>query len=95
LIFPKGFVFRNEASYQQYKGINNSFDTQYTLWNMGLAKKFLKDDRGELELSVFDLLGENQSFNQEVTSQYLEESQTQVLQRYFMLTFTYQLRNFR
>lgn len=95
LIFPKGFVFRNEASFQQYKGINNSFDTQYTLWNMGLAKKFLKDDRGELELSVFDLLGENQSFNQEVTSQYLEESQTQVLQRYFMLTFTYQLRNFR
>ncbi|ADR21236.1 hypothetical protein MATR_11350 [Marivirga tractuosa] len=95
LIFPKGFVFRNEASYQKYTGINNSFDTKYTLWNMGLAKKFLKDDRGELELSVFDLLGQNQSFNQEVTSQYLEESQTQVLQRYFMLTFTYQLRNFR
>ncbi|MTI22211.1 TonB-dependent receptor [Fulvivirga sp. RKSG066] len=94
LIFPKGFVFRNETLFNKYKGANESFDTDYTLWNMSVAKKFLKDDRGELELSVFDLLGENQSFDQQVTAQYIEESQTQVLQRYFMLTFTYQLRIF-
>lgn len=95
LIFPKGFVFRNELLFQNYTGVNDSFDSQYTLWNMGVAKKFLKDSRGELELSVFDLLGENQSFDQRVTAQYVQESQTQVLQRYFMLTFTYQLRNFK
>ncbi|MEP1034784.1 TonB-dependent receptor [Ekhidna sp.] len=95
LIFPKGFVFRNETLFQKYNGVNDSFDTQYTLWNMGVAKKFMKDSRGELELSVFDLLGENQSFNQTVTAQYVQESQTQVLQRYFMLTFTYQLRSFK
>lgn len=94
LIFPRGFVFRNETLFQRYNGINNSFDTNYTLWNMGVAKKFLKNDRGELELSVFDLLGENQSFNQTVSAQYVEESQTQVLQQYFMLSFTYQLRSF-
>lgn len=95
LIFPKGFVFRNETLFQKYNGVNDSFDTQYTLWNMGIAKKFLKNSRGELELSVFDLLGENQSFDQTITAQYVQESQTQVLQRYFMLTFTYQLRNFK
>lgn len=95
LILPKGFVFRNETLFQRYNGVNSAFDTQYTLWNMGVAKKFLKDNRGELELSVFDLLGENQSFDQTVTAQYVQESQTQVLQRYFMLTFTYQLRRFK
>ena len=95
LIFGKGFVFRNETYFQRYTGANRQFDTNYTLWNMGIAKKFLKDDRGELELSVFDLLGQNQSFDQTVSAQYLEETQTEVLQRYFMLTFTYQLRRFK
>jgi len=95
LTLPWDIVFRNETLFQKYNGVNNSFDTQYTLWNMGVAKKFLKDNRGELELSVFDLLGENQSFNQTVTAQYLQETQTQALQRYFMLTFTYQLRMFK
>lgn len=95
LILPWDIVFRNETLFQKYNGVNNSFDTQYTLWNMAVAKKFLKDNRGELELSVFDLLGENESFNQTVTAQYLQETQTQVLQRYFMLTFTYQLRMFK
>lgn len=95
LIFWKGLVFRNETFFQKYNGINDSFDTSYTLWNMGIAKKFLKNNSGELELSVFDLLGNNQSFSQTVTPQYVQESQTQVLQRYFMLTFTYQIRNFK
>lgn len=95
LIFGKGFVFRNETYFQKYNGVNDSFDTSYTLWNMGVAKKFLKNNAGELELSVFDLLGNNQSFSQTVTPQYVQESQTQVLQRYFMLTFTYQIRNFK
>jgi hypothetical protein len=44
---------------------------------------------------VFDLLGENQSINQKVTASYLEETQTKVLQRYFMFTFTYKLRKFK
>ncbi|MEM8968957.1 MAG: outer membrane beta-barrel protein [Bacteroidota bacterium] len=95
LIFGKGFVFRNETYFQEYSGVNSQYDSRYTLWNMGIAKKFLKDDRGELELSVFDLLGQNQSFDQTITAQYLEETQTEVLQRYFMLTFTYQLRRFK
>lgn len=94
-IFPKGIVFRNETLFQKYNGLSDSFDTRYTLWNMGVAKKFLKNDRGELELSVFDLLGENQSFDQTITAQYVQETQTKVLQRYFMLTFTYQLRSFK
>ncbi|MEL7146809.1 MAG: outer membrane beta-barrel protein, partial [Bacteroidota bacterium] len=95
LSLPKGLVFRNETLFQKYNSANNTFSTQYALWNLGLAKKFLKNNRGELELSVYDLLGQNQSFNQEVTAQFVQESQTEVLQRYAMLTFTYQLRQFK
>ena len=93
-IFGKGFVFRNDIYYQKYQGVNDSFDTNYVLWNMSVAKKFMKNDMAEIELSVFDLLGQNQSFSQTINPGYIEEVRTQVLQQYFMLTMSYQLRRF-
>lgn len=95
IIFAKDYVFRSDIYSLNYNGINQNSDIHYTLWSMSFARKFLKNNMGELELSVFDLLGENQSINQNVTAAYLEEIQTQVLQRYFMLTFTYKLRKFK
>ncbi|UXP33683.1 outer membrane beta-barrel protein [Reichenbachiella agarivorans] len=94
-IFGDGFVFRNDIYYQKYQGVNDSFDTDYVLWNMSVAKKFLKNDQAEVELSVFDLLGQNQSFSQSINPGYIEEVRTQVLQQYFMLTLSYQLRRFK
>jgi len=94
LIFWKGFVFRNDIYFEKYKGVNDAFNTSYTLWSISLAKKFLKNQLGELELSVFDLLKQNTSFAQSVNPVYIEETWTKVLQQYFMLTFTYQLRSF-
>jgi vacuolar-type H+-ATPase subunit D/Vma8 len=61
---------------------------------MAAGKKILKDQKGELKLSVFDLLKQNRSINRNVTGEYIEDVQNQVLQQYFMLTFTYNLRNF-
>ncbi|MDH5597511.1 MAG: outer membrane beta-barrel family protein, partial [Cyclobacteriaceae bacterium] len=94
LMFWKGFVFRNDIFLENYHGISADFDTQYILWNMSLAKKFLKNETGELEFSVFDLLGQNQSFSQNINPNFIEEIRTQVLQQYFMLTFTYQFKRF-
>jgi hypothetical protein len=64
------------------------------LWNAGIGKKFLKKKEAELKLSVFDLLKQNQSISREVTPITITDSQSRVLQQYFMLTFTYSLKNF-
>jgi hypothetical protein len=61
---------------------------------MSAGKKILKDQRGELRVSVFDLLKQNQAIRRNVTENYIEDVQNDVLQQYFMLTFTYNLRNF-
>ena len=47
-----------------------------------------------MKLSVFDLLKQNQSISRNVTGAYIEDIQSQVLQQYFMLTFTYNVKNF-
>ena len=95
IIFWKGVVFRNDIYFENYNGISESFNSSYVLWNISLAKKFLKNDLGELELTAFDLLNQNQSFSQNITPNYIEEIRTEVLKQYFMLKFTYQLRKFK
>jgi len=93
-ILPGGLVYRTSIAHQFYDGLTDSFDTAYFLWNMSLGKKLLKEDRGELAITVFDLLNQNQSIVRNVTDVYIEDLQTNVLQQYFMLKFTWNFKNF-
>jgi uncharacterized membrane protein YgcG len=94
LLSKKGWFVQNDVSNQQYSGLTDGFNQSYWLWNAGVGKKFLKNQQGELKLSVFDLLKQNQSIVRTVTETYIEDVQNQVLRQYFMLTFTYKLKNF-
>lgn len=94
LLSKKGWFFQNDLSLQAFNGLTGGLDRQFTLWNLSVGKKLFRDKVGELKLSVFDLLRENQSVSRTVTNTYLEDSESIVLQRYFMLTFSYNLKNF-
>jgi hypothetical protein len=94
LLSKNGWFFQNDLNNQFFKGLSQGFDQAYSLWNMGIGKKFLQDNKGELKLTVFDLLKQNRSIVRNVTETYLEDNRNEVLQQYFMMTFTYNLRNF-
>ncbi len=95
LLSKNGWVFHTDLTNQMYTGLSNGFNQNYTLWNASAGKKFLKNQRGDLRLSAFDILKQNQSITRNVTETYIEDVQTNVLQRYFMLTFTYKINNVR
>ncbi len=94
LLNKKGWFIQNDINNQSNSGLAAGFNQNYWLWNAAIGKKFLKKKAGELKLSVFDLLKQNQSITRTVTGAYIEDAQSQVLQQYFMLTFTYSLKNF-
>jgi hypothetical protein len=94
LLSKKGWFIQNDVSNQSYSGLTDGFNQSFWLWNASAGKKFLKDQRADLRLSVFDLLKQNRSISRTTTETYIEDVQTQVLQQYFMLTFSYRLRNF-
>ena len=94
LLTKKGWLFQSDLNNQVYRGLTAGFNQNYWLWNLAVGKKFLKDQKGELKLSVFDLLKQNQAISREVNELYIQDVQNDVLQQYFMLTFTYKLRNF-
>jgi hypothetical protein len=89
-----GWFLQSDVTNQTYTGLSDEFNQSYWLWNAGVGKKFLRNKAAELKLSVFDLLKQNQSISRVVDANFIEDSQSQVLQQYFMLTFTYNLRNF-
>lgn len=94
-INPKsGFVFSAEYSNQYYSGLSGGFNQSISLLNAAIGYKFLKDKRADLRLYVFDILGQNNSIQRNITETYIEDSQTTILQRYFMLTFTYNIKKY-
>lgn len=58
-----------------------------------LAQSNNVNRQGELTLSVFDLLNQNKNMSRTVTDSYIEDSQSEVLQHYLMLSFSYKIRN--
>jgi hypothetical protein len=94
LLSKKGWFVQNDISGNANSGLAAGFNQSFWLWNAAIGKKILKGQSGEIKLSVFDLLKQNQSITRSVTDTYIQDVQTQVLRQYFMLTFTYKLKNF-
>ncbi len=90
----EGFVLRSDVNHTRYSGLSSSLDQNYWLWNISLGKKIFSNERGEITFSVSDILNQNKSISRRVTETYIEDTQTHPLQRYYLLTFSYNLRNF-
>jgi hypothetical protein len=93
-IFGKGFVIQSDIGNQSYRGLGEGYNQNFTLWNASIGKKFLKNNAGELKLTVFDILKQNNSITRNVTETYVQDVTNRVLTQYAMLTFTYTLKNF-
>lgn len=70
------------------------YNTSIPLLNPSIAKQFLKNKAAELRLTVFDLFNQNTSVTRTVTGNTIQDVRSNVLTRYAMLTFTYNLRQF-
>ncbi len=93
-IFWEGFIYRLDLNHQINSGLSEGFDNNFSLINMSLGKKIFNNQRGEISIMVYDLLGQNANVNRNINSTYIEDVQTNVLQQYVMLSFTYNLRRF-
>ncbi len=95
LLSKKGWFLQNDLTNQTYTGLSAGLNQSFWLWNASIGKKFLRNQVGELKLSAFDLLKQNQSIVRTVGENgYIEDSRSNVLRQYFLLTFTYSLKNF-
>ena len=93
--FWKHVTFRTELLHQFYSGLSGDFDINYLLWNMSLGSRLFKNKKGELLLSVYDIIKQNKSITQISTETYIQETLTEVLNTYIMITFRYSFTKFK
>ncbi|MDE3236608.1 MAG: TonB-dependent receptor family protein [Bacteroidota bacterium] len=89
-----GWIVATDFDYTYYGNRAPGYNSSVPLLNPSIAKQFLKNKAGELRLTCFDLLNQNVSVTRNITSNTVQDVRTNVLTRYVMLTFTYNLRNF-
>jgi outer membrane receptor protein involved in Fe transport len=90
----KGLILQSEYSNTYYSGLTSAFNQSISLWNAAIGYKFLKNKQAELRLNVYDILNQNNSVSRTNTDSYIQDSQTNVLNRYYMLTFTYNFKKY-
>lgn len=91
----KWLVINSDFTNSLYNGLGSEYDQSIFFWNAGIGYKFLKNNAAELRLTGYDLLNNNKSITRTVTEYYIENNTTQVMKRYVLLTFTYNLRHFK
>ncbi len=95
LDIPGGFVLRNDVTNSLTSGLGAGYDQSTVLWDASIGKKMFSDQRGELLLSVHDILDQNRNVSRNITETYVEDTVTRVLTRYIMLSFSYTVRAFQ
>jgi len=88
---PLGLILNNTLNYTINTGRADGYNTSIPIWNASLAKSFLKNKRAEIKFSVTDILNQNQGTSRSSNQDYIEDSKYNVLQRYYMVSFTFSL----
>jgi len=89
--FAKGFLLASDFNYRNNNQYAADFNTKVSLWNASISKQMLHFNRGELKLSVKDILNQNIGINRSANQNYIEDSRVNTLRRFFLLSFTYNL----
>jgi hypothetical protein len=88
----KNLVFASDFDYNIYSGLTGGYNQKIPLWAMSVSTFFLKNRRGELKLSVNDLLNRNTGISRTAQLNFVQDERITSLGRYFLLSFTYSLK---
>jgi hypothetical protein len=94
LRWPRNVVWENQLDYTYNPQVSPGIRKSTVRWNAGLNYMFLKDNKGQIKLSVYDVLKQNVNIFRYISESSITDAQTATLQRYFMLSLIYNIRTF-
>ncbi len=68
-----------------------SNSTNFTNWNASVLKRFMKEDKLEIKLSVMDLLNQNRGYDRNFDSYSFTETYYNTLRRFWLLSATWNI----
>lgn len=88
---PQAVNFTSSMDYSVYRYATNNEVQRVPLWNAAVYRSVFKNKRGEIRLSINDILGKNRVISQSASGNTFSEQRTNALGRYFLATFTYNI----
>jgi hypothetical protein len=89
---PKHIIWETSFNYGTNGNSVPGVPTSYSRWNAAINFTMLKDEKGVLRIGVYDILDQGNSINTFANRNMVTTSRTNVLRRYVMATFTYNIR---
>jgi hypothetical protein len=90
-----GFKLNSEFTLSSFKNDRLDLDQDVPILNVSIYKQFLKGNKGEFRLSLYDAFNKNVSINQFSSNYFITRSNTATLARYAMLSFTYNIQGLK
>ncbi len=90
---PKKLVWETSLTYRYISNLAPGIPKTNVYWNAALTFLMFKEDKGQLKLAVNDILNSNNNASRFVSGNLITDSRSNVLQRYFMLTYSYNIRS--
>ena len=94
LTLLKTIRLASDISYATNNGLSAGYNQNTTIWNGNITKDFFKDKRAQIKVQVYDILGQNKSIRRNTSQNYIEDVQSKVLTRYFMVSLVYNFNKF-
>ncbi len=91
---PKKLVWEANLEHRYNSNVAPGFRRTFNRVNAGVTYLFMKNDRAQLKFSIFDLLNQNISMYRYIRENIVEDVQYEVLNRYGLVTLTYNIKNF-
>lgn len=89
-----GWELTSGFNYTFYKGDAPGQNVSIPLWSAAIVKRIFKDKSGEISLAVHDILNENKGVSFVRNENYSQQTTSNILKRYALLSFTYNLHKF-
>lgn len=91
LYWPGNFSWDNDLTYTYNTRTTPGFQKGIAMWNMGLAYDLFKGKKAQVKLYAYDLLRQSNSVRRSANEFYVEDFQTEIVEQYYMLTFSYNI----
>ncbi len=89
--WPKNIIFDAQYQYDYNPDAAAGFSKSSNVVNLAVSLMMMKQNRGQLKLSVYDLFDQNTSVYRFAANNSVTNIEEQILKRYFLLTFSYKI----
>jgi hypothetical protein len=91
----QAWIIKYNFDYTFNYGLNAAVSKNFAILNASIERQFFKKKNAVLKLAAFDIFNQNTNISRTVSANAIIDSRTNRLARFFMLSFTYRLQQFK